>query len=137
MFQTIMVPVDLEHAGRLEKALQLAAELAGHYNATACYVGVAAATPGRLAHTPEEFALKLDEFARGQAAKHGHQATSKALISHDPAVDLDRKLEEAVREIGADLIVMASHIPGVADAIWPSHGGRLASHAGVSVFLVR
>ena len=44
---------------------------------------------------------------------------------------------EAVHETGADLVVMASHIPGIADAIWPSHGGRLASHADVSVFVVR
>lgn len=132
-----MVPVDLEHAERLEKALGTAADLAGHFGATACYVAVAASTPGRLAHTPEEFARKLDAFAKGQAAKHGHKATSKALISHDPAVELDHKLLEAARETGADLVVMASHIPGIVDAIWPSHGGRLASHAGVSVFLVR
>jgi nucleotide-binding universal stress UspA family protein len=137
MFKTIMVPVDLEHAERLGKALQVAADPAGHYGATACYVGVAAATPGRVAHTPEEFARKLDAFAQDQAAKHVHKATSKALTSHDPAVELDRKLEAAVHEVGADLVVMASHIPGIADATWPSNGGRLASHTDVSVFLVR
>lgn len=137
MFKTIMVPVDLEHADRLGKALRAAADLANQYGATACYVGVAAATPGRLAHSPEEFGQKLEAFAGEQAAEHGHSATSKALISHDPAVDLDRKLHAAVHETGADLVVMASHIPGIADAIWPSHGGRLASHSDVSVFLVR
>lgn len=137
MYKTIMVPVDLEHAARLDKALRTAADLAGHYGATVCYVAVGAAVPGRIAHNPEEFARKLDAFGQAQAAQHGHRATTKALISHDPAVDLDRKLVEAARETGAELVVMASHIPGIADAIWPSHGGRLASHAAASVFLVR
>ncbi len=80
---------------------------------------------------------KLDAFGRGEAEKHGHRATTKAVISHDPSIDLDRKLAEAVRDTGADLVVMASHVPGVVDAIWPSHGGRLAAHAEVSVFVVR
>lgn len=137
MYKTIMVPVDLEHAERLDKALRTASDLARHYDAEVCYVGVAAATPGRIAHTPEEFARKLDAFGRSEAQKGGHRATSKAVISHDPAADVDSKLAGAVHETGADLVVMASHVPGVADAIWPSHGGRLASHADVSVFVVR
>jgi len=137
MYKTIMVPVDLEHAERLDKALRTAADLAGHYGATACYVAVTAATPGRVAHNPAEFAQKLESFGRNQAERHGHNATTRALLSHDPAADLDHKLVEAAHETGADLVVMASHIPGIADAIWPSHGGRLASHADVSVFVVR
>lgn len=137
MFRTIMVPVDLEHADRIDKALRTAADLAVHYGSTVCYVGVAAATPGRIAHDPQEFAAKLEKFARAEAGKHGHDATSRALISHDPAADLDRTLVEAVRDTGADLVVVASHVPGVADAVWPSHGGRLASHSDASVLVVR
>jgi nucleotide-binding universal stress UspA family protein len=137
MYKTIMVPVDLEHADRIGKALRTASDLARHYDAEVCYVGVAAATPGRVAHGPEEFARKLDAFGRAEGEKGGHRARSKAVISHDPAADVDHKLADAVRETGADLVVMASHVPGVADAIWPSHGGRLASHAEVSVFVVR
>lgn len=137
MYKTIMVPVDLEHAERLDKALRTAADLARHYGATACYLAIATATPGPVAHNPAEFARKLEDFGRDQASKYGHSVTTRALISHDPAADLDHKLVEAVHETGADLVVMASHIPGIADAIWPSHGGRLASHADVSVFVVR
>ena len=37
----------------------------------------------------------------------------------------------------ADLVVMASHIPNVADHFWPSNGGSIASRADVSVMLVR
>ncbi len=134
MYKSIMVPVDLEHADRLEKALRIAADLASHYGSSVTYVSVAAATPGRVAHTPQEFQHKLEAFARSESDKYGHATTARALISNDPATDLDRTLEEAVHETGADLVVIASHIPGIVDAIWPSHGGRLASHSDVSVF---
>ena len=60
---------------------------------------------------------------------------SHAVTAHDPAVELDRKLEDAVQEIGADLVVMGSHIPRAFDL--GSHGGRIATHTDVSVMLVR
>jgi len=42
-----------------------------------------------------------------------------------------------VEEAGADLVVMASHVPNVTDYIWPSHGGWVAEHSDASVFVVR
>lgn len=137
MFTQIMAPVDLAHADRLDGALDVVADLARHYDAPVCYVAVTAATPSKLAHTPQEFQQKLDAFAAEQAAKHGHSATAKALITHDPAVDMDDALLKAVDETGADLVVMASHVPGVADFLMPSHGGRMASHSKASVMVVR
>ncbi|WP_095590869.1 universal stress protein [Actibacterium ureilyticum] len=137
MFTQIMAPVDLAHAERLGRALGVTADLARHYGAPVCYVAVGAATPGKLAHTPQEFQQKLDAFAAEQAAKHGHSATAKALITPDPAVDMDDSLLKAVEQVGADLVVMASHVPGVADYLLPSHGGRMASHSGASVLIVR
>ena len=59
------------------------------------------------------------------------------MVSHDPAVDLDDALVKAVHETKSDLVVMATHIPNVADHVWPSNGGRLATHTDASVFLVR
>ena len=44
---------------------------------------------------------------------------------------------KAVEDTGADLVIMASHKPGLAEYFWPSNGGKLASHSGVSVLLVR
>lgn len=132
-----MIPVDLAHAGRLEKALKTGADLARHYGARATYVGVTSAAPGKVAHNPHEFAEKLDAFARAQGEAHGHAAEAHAVTSHDPAVDLDETLLHAASEIGADLIVMASHIPGITDHIWPSNGGQVARHAKASVMVVR
>ena len=137
MYKSIMVPVDLEHADRLEKALETAADLSKHYRAPICYVGITAATPGRVAHTPEEFAGKLEAFGKDQAARHGIDASTRTAVSHDPAVDLDRTLMQAIADTGADLVVMASHVPGLPEHVFASNAGYLANHAGVSVFVIR
>lgn len=137
MYSTIMVPVDLMHVERLGKALDTAADLARHYGTSVCYVGVTPETPSEVAHTPQEFAGKLDAFAAEQSKKYGLEARSLALASHDPTVDLDKTLLKAVRQSGADLVVMASHVPGFADHVFASNAGVVASHAEVSVFVIR
>ena len=137
MFTKIMVPVDLAHLGDLEKALQCAADLAGHYDADVVYVAASAATPSSTAHNPSEFAQKLDAFAREQAEKHGIRATGDPVVAHDPTTDTDDALLKAQKDIGADLVVMQSHMPNIFDYIWPSNGGKMAEHAKCSVFVVR
>lgn len=137
MFKKIMIPVDLEHTDRLSKARDVAADLAKSHGSTLCFVAVTAATPGRLARTPEEFRGKLAEFAEREGASHGVAVESRAYVTHDPTSDLDKTLEEAVRDTGADLVVVGSHHPNLMDRVWSSHGGGLAAHADVSVFVVR
>ncbi|MXN63842.1 universal stress protein [Stappia sp. GBMRC 2046] len=137
MYKKIMVPVDLAHADRLDKALTTAADLSRHYEIPVCYVGITATTPGPVAHTPKEFQSKLDAFVKDEAAKRGIDASSLTKISHDPSIDLDETLLSALNETGADLVVMASHVPGVPEHIFASNAGYLASHAPVSVLVVR
>ena len=112
MYKIIMIPVDLEHSATLEKALATGADLAKHYHAELYAVGVTHAAPGAVAHNPSEYAQKLEAFAADQTAKYGVDFRAKAMVSHDPAADLDDTLEQAASEIGADLVVMASHVPG-------------------------
>ena len=137
MFKHIMVPVDLEHEENLRRALQCAADLARVNNAEVCYVGATTPTPSTLGHTPAEFEEKLREFSSNQANQSGHTASHKMMISHDPVTDIDDVLLKAVEQVGADLVVMATHKPGIGEYIWPSNGGKVAAHAQVSVFLVR
>ncbi|MCB9946489.1 MAG: universal stress protein [Rhodospirillaceae bacterium] len=137
MYKHIMVPVDLAHADRLDRALTTAADLAKHYGIPLTYVGVTATTPGAVAHNPEEFQAKLDRFAQAQGLKHGLRPDMVAYTSHDPAVDLDQTLMKAIDETQADLVVMASHVPGLADHLFASNAGHLAMHAKISVFVVR
>ena len=137
MYQHIMVPVDLAHAEALEKALQTAADLGRHYGCPVTYVGVTASTPGALGHNPDEFAERLAAFGREETAKRGVEIATRAVTSHDPTADLDTALLHTAQELGADLVVMATHLPSMADYLWPSNGGRMAAHSSLSVFLVR
>lgn len=137
MYTKIMVPVDLAHADKLAQALDTAANLSSLYHAPVTYVGVTASTPGPLGHNPAEYEQKLAAFVQDQAERHGIETHGKTVVSHDPAAELEDALVKAVHETQSDLVVMATHIPNVADHVWPSNGGRLATHTDASVFLVR
>ncbi|WP_238365415.1 universal stress protein [Mesobacterium pallidum] len=137
MYSKIMVPVDLRHVDKLGHALSVAGDLAKLWDATVTYVGVTAAAPSDLGHTPEEYAERLAAFAEGQGASLGIKAAAHAMVSHDPTTDLDPTLLRAVEETGADLVIMASHLPNIADRLWPSNGGTVATRATASVMIVR
>lgn len=137
MYRKVMAPVDLAHLQTLDKALATAADIAKHYGAELCFVGVTSETPGSLGHNPKEYDAKLKEFADEQGKSRGVTTSYHTSVAHDPTTDLDDVLLKTVEEIGADLVVMGTHKPGFADYIWPSNGGKIASHSAASVFLVR
>ncbi|MDZ7712570.1 MAG: universal stress protein [Rhodovibrio sp.] len=138
MYRKIMIPVDLAHTDRLEKALTTAADLSKQYGIPVCYTAVTASTPTSVAHTPDEFSKKLEAFAQSESEKLGlHSAESHTIVDPDPVADLGKKLIKAAHEQGCDLVVMASHVPGVREHIFESNAGSVALHADVSVFVVR
>lgn len=137
MFRTIMVPVDLAETESIDKALLVAADLGKHYGARLHYVGVTAPAADEVSHNPAEFADALKRFADDQASEHGVETASKAVTVDDPAVELDRALQTVGEEIGADLVVMASRQPGLAEHVFSSNAGYLASHSSLSVMVVR
>ncbi len=137
MFDHIMAPVDLTHIDQLTRALEVTADAARHYGAKVTFVSATTGAPGAVAHTPEEFRQKLADFAETQGRQNGYDAEAHALVLHDQAVDLDHALLKAVEAIGADLVIMASHKPSLADYFWSSNGGAIAEHAAVSVMIVR
>ncbi|WP_424933156.1 universal stress protein [Amaricoccus macauensis] len=137
MYSTIMIPVDLAHTGQMAKSLSVAAALAKQFGSKAHMVGVTLASPTAIARTPGVFAGKLTAFAAEQSAALGTVFEAHTEISHDPAIDIDDVLMRAAKAIGADLIVMASHVPGFAEHLFASRAGYLAAHAPLSVFVVR
>lgn len=137
MYKKILVPVDLTHAENLTKALGVGAELAKTWKAELCYVGVTPTTPSPVAQSPEEYGRKLAAFAEDQGKRHDVKTDSVYCVSTDPAIDINKELRKAIEESGADLVVMASHIPNVLDYVWASHGGWIAEHSDTSVFIVR
>jgi len=137
MFKTIVVPVDLAHLERLRRALDVAADLARHYTARLYIVAVTSAAPGAVASTPEAFDAKLHALADEFGASHGIDTGAETVISHDPAVELEEKLGVAAHALGADLVVMSSHKPGLLEYVFASHAGYFAAHTDLSVFIVR
>ena len=137
MYERILAPVDLAHPDRIEKALKSAADLASHYGADLVSVGVTGNEPSAAAHTPEEYGQKLAAFADEAGKRLGHPMRAEMIRVHDLTVDLDKSITRKATEIGADLIVMASHKPGAGEYIFGSNAGHVAQHSPVSVFAVR
>ena len=137
MYKTIAVPVDLAHTDKLNKALTTAADLAKHYHASIYLLAVTSSSPSEVAHNPDEFHLKLSQFADTQTAALGVEFKTRDAVTPDPAIDLTKVLDEQIHELGADLIVMASHVPGFRDYVFASNSGYLGSHTDLSIFMVR
>ena len=137
MYTTIAVPVDLAHTDKLNKALATAADLAKHYNASIYLLAVTSSAPGEVANNPDEFHQKLSQFADTQTSALGVEFKTRDAVTPDPAVDLTKILDEQIHELGADLIVMASHVPGFRDYVFASNSGYLGSHTDLSIFVVR
>jgi nucleotide-binding universal stress UspA family protein len=137
MFSKIMVPVDLVHKDTLQKALDVAGDMARLYDATIDVVSVGGELPSQLGHNPHEFGDRLQGFAEELREKYGVTVKADPLMAHDPAVETTSELLKGIEKIGADLVIMASHEPGFFEHIFSSHGGYIAQHAKVSVFVVR
>jgi nucleotide-binding universal stress UspA family protein len=137
MVQSIMVPVDLAHKGQLGAAVAAAVQLAKADRAKLTLAGVTGSAPGEAARSPAEFARKLAEFAAEVSDQAGIPVASRPLVDVDVAADLGGLLIKAAEDTGVDLIVMASHVPGVMEHIFASNAGYVASHAKCSVYVVR
>lgn len=137
LYRHIGVPVDLAHRDKLGKALTTATELAKCYGARVTLVAVTGPAPGEAAHNPKEFRAKLEAFAAELGETSGVEVDAQAEVIGDPVADLDKALDSQFHELGVDLVVMASHVPGFREYIFHSNAGFLASHTDLSVFVVR
>jgi len=137
MYYRIMVPVNLEHTEKLEKALAISVDIAKLYKAELYVVSITSGAPGKVAHNFAEFTQKLEDFAAEQTKLRGIKFSAKAVISPDPAVDADDALKATAENLDVDLVIMASHVPGFLEYFYASRAGYLASHATISVFVVR
>lgn len=137
MFKNIMIPVDLENVKNLEYCFQVAANIARMGNATLHLIHVGGTAPEVAGRTPKEQAERLDALGRDIAFQQKVQTETLNMTSNDTAIELNKKLMEAIKLTNADLVIVASHIPRFGDAFVFSHGGYIAEHADVSVFVIR
>ena len=137
MFKHIMVPVDLAEKETLKKAVRVAADLAKHYDARLTLVSVSGGLQGKVSHSNKEYGRLLSLYSDEIAMANSIKVDNVNYSVPDPSVEVDQKLIHAIEELDVDLVVMASHQPNWVEYIINSHGGKLASHARISVFVVR
>lgn len=139
MYKKILVPVDLSHLDKLSKALNTSIDIAKHYKATLHYVTVTNRTPSSVAHNTRELEDELRLFAEEQGKDHGIDTNYSLIETPDTAVELEKRLVEAIEDTGADLIIMASHKPGLGDKLHfiHSNAAKLVKDTEISVFVVR
>ena len=134
MYETILVPVDLGHAEEGSKALRRARKMGGR-QARIVALYVAPDIPGFVAtQLPEEVMEEHLAEARAKLSTHAVGVGAEVEVrSGHPSTGI---LEYA-NEIGADLIIMASHHPGVQDYFLGSTAARVVRHAECSVLVER
>lgn len=138
MTTRILVPVDLDHLDKLDKALGVAARIAQNDGASVVYVGVIDPRPGAVHPTDGyEAQQHLDAFAAAQGRAHGIRTEEQIALRGDLHRHVGREIIAAADRAGCDLIVMASHLPGLKDHILTSNAGYVATHAPISVYVVR
>ena len=138
MYSRILVPVDLDQSDKITKALDLAGEVANQHKAEVVYVDVVDAVPTMSARTEgERVADKLKVFAVEQAKQHGIKTAGEVTLRSDLHLNVGSDIVKTAKDLACDLIVMASHVPGFKDHILSSNAGYVASHAPMSVYVVR
>lgn len=136
MAKTIVVPIDMSHLEKADVMIQSAKQLAGD-DGTIVLVNIVEEIPAHLsaelpggvvAKAKSDAHAKLEELASTIGIKtetevrNGHAQTGILTIAEDK---------------NADVIVIASHKPGLADYFLGSTASRVVRHANCSVFVLR
>lgn len=138
MTTRILVPVDLDNLDKQDRALDLAAQIAREAGAPVTYISVVDPVPTASKHDETQAAqAQLDAFARDQADTHGIRTGDHVALRGDLHLHVGREIIQAAKDTDCDLIVMASHVPGLKDHLLTSNAGYVAAYAPMSVYVVR
>jgi len=136
MFNTILLPVDLAHLDEGQKTLDLALSLMGEN------------TEIILLYVIEEIPNWTDIDLPADFMEKSIQSAREALQSLAAVTDKDIKIEirsghaystilKDAEAVNADLIIMASHKPGLKEYFLGSNASKVVSHANCSVLVLR
>lgn len=136
MYSTIIVPIDLSQETKGRRTLDLAIRLGGG-EARIILANILEELPGYVAiELPaglvEQSRKDAEEKLRSIAADAGVEAEIAVRVGHP-----GNQILELAEENGADLIIVASHRPGLQDYFIGSTAGRVVRHANCSVLVTR
>jgi len=138
MYNTIIVAVDLARADELDKSVHAAAELAKATDAKAWMVAITGkAKPHEGSRDTAAFERKLADFAADKGRQYGVTFATRVMLTGDAYTDVTKRLYQAVDELDADLLVLASHEPGLREYVLPSRSASIVRHVKCSVLVVR
>ena len=134
MYKTILVPVDVSHLEQGSKALGIARQIgSGQSRIVALHVAaeiptfIAGQLPSgviqkNLADARAELSARADEAGAESEVRSGQSATA---------------ILEYAKEIGAELIIIGSHRPGLEDYFLGSTAAKVVRHAECPVLVDR
>ena len=136
MYRTIIVPIDLSQETKGRRILDLAIHLGGG-EARIILANILEELPGYVAvELPaglvEQSRKDAEEKLKAIAADAGVEAEVAVRVGHP-----GNQILELADETKADLIIVASHRPGLQDYFIGSTAGRVVRHANCSVLVTR
>jgi nucleotide-binding universal stress UspA family protein len=136
MYKAIMVPIDLSHAEKGKAIIEVAKQL-GDEATRMVLINVVADIPPYLA---VELHAGIIEEAKEDAHSVLEDMAKAAGVKADVEVRYGKPttaILAAAEEKGTDLIIIASHQPGLQDYLLGSTASRVVRHAKCSVLVVR
>ncbi|MGB8434081.1 MAG: universal stress protein [Burkholderiales bacterium] len=141
MFKDILLPVDREHEASWQMALPAAID---YCKASGARLHVLTVVPGLgvgnvSSFLPMDFEQKiLDQASQWMHAFARDHVPSGIAVQHIVGHGkVHREILRVAAEIGADLIVVGSHRPELADHLLGSNAAHVVQHANCSVLVVR
>jgi len=139
MFKKVLVPIDVSHAERNGELIERAKQLVDTPDGVISILNVIEDVPGYVAaELPAGIHERVLERARNElenlAKKHDLPASTEIHLAHGHP---SKQILEASEKGDADVIVIASHQPGLADYFLGSVAGKVVRHAHCCVMVLR
>jgi nucleotide-binding universal stress UspA family protein len=136
MYKTILVPIDLSHAEAGQAMIDVAKMLGGE-DARVILITVVEDIPGfAMAVLPSGTIEESKERAQEALEEIAREADVQASVEVCSG-QAYRAILEVAEERNADLIVIASHRPGLQQFLLGSTAARVVRHATCTVFVLR
>ncbi len=136
MFKTILVPIDTGHASKSNNVIDIAAAN-GYENARIILLNV-------VEDIPKWVAVELPDGFKKESLESAQKEMNDIANASEIKTEVDirfghpyQTILQVAKEKEAELIVIASHQPGLQDYLLGSTAAKVVRHAGCSVLVVR